>query len=116
MEDIGYINISRGKNYGKTQRRLYLKKSLKDIFKDIEAYTHEHMEHIPESIGSIYSPAYPPYTQEHRQHILTSIPNNTNTNSIKIQSNNTNTNTLNNTENYNYKDLEAQRLVEKYLK
>lgn len=112
LEGLGYLTISRGNQYGKTQRRLYPKKySLMD--------THEHMEPILTSndpiltsIGSIYSPVYPAYTHEYRQHILADIPNNTTTNSIKKTNNNSVNNTNNNTENFNYTDKEAQNLID----
>lgn len=112
LEGLGYLTISRGNQYGKTQRRLYPKKySLKD--------TQEYMEHIPASndpiltsIGSIYSPVYPAYTHEHRQHILADIPNNTITNSIIKSNNNSVNNTITNTENFDYTDKEAQNLID----
>ena len=112
LEELKYLTISRGTQYGKTQRRLYPKKySLRDSQEYMEPMLASN-DPILTSIPTLYSPVYAPYTHEHSQHILADIPNNTITNSIIKTKTNSVNNTNNNTENFDYTDKEAQNLID----
>ena len=112
LEELKYLTISRGTQYGKTQRRLYPKKfSLGNTQEYMEPMLASN-DPILTSIPTLYSPVYAAYTHEYMEPMLADIPNNTITNSIIKTKTNSVNNTNTNIEDFDYTDIEAQNLID----